>query len=86
MVYRNAQVLNEVLCQEQRYDVAFTNQRGWACVDELVLSPGWNDHKIASFDILIFSGNGCSGSARSEGKGLVNSMDLRDRVQGQQVQ
>ena len=85
MVYGKTRVSSGILCQERRYGMAFTDQRCGASIDELVLSPGWYNHEVASFDILVFAGDGCPGSTGSEGKSLVNSVDLWDRVQRQWI-
>ena len=47
-------------------------------VDELMLSASRYDHKVSSFDILIFTGNGGFAYSRSEGQGLVNGVNLEE--------
>ena len=47
-------------------------------VDELMLSASRHDHKVSSFDILIFTGNSGFADARGEGQGLVDGVNLEE--------
>ena len=43
----------------------------------LMFGTRWYDYKISGLDILILTSNGCLGSPRCKGQGLINSMNLR---------
>ena len=47
-------------------------------VDELMLRASRHNHKVSSFDILVFTGNGSFTYAGSKGQGLVDGVNLEE--------
>ena len=47
-------------------------------VDELMLRTSRHNHKVSSFDILVFTGNGSFAHARGESQSLVDGVNLEE--------